>query len=144
MGMAQSQPMFLAMMGMEGKLKAELDRREKLAEIQDLTPEVKRRRDSELWTAWLETYEETLAEQRDKAIAKAEEGDFEEVQNVLHLLENPFAVDNYLQERSSSEAQTMDQQPSKKAAGPAAVFKSCSGIDYASRPPEWADELKVT
>ena len=32
--MAQSQPMFLAMMGMEGKLRAELDRREKLAEIQ--------------------------------------------------------------------------------------------------------------
>ena len=38
--------------------------------LQDLTPEVKRRRDSELWTAWLETYEETLAEQRDKAIER--------------------------------------------------------------------------
>jgi len=177
--MAQSQPMFLAMMGMEGKLRAELDRREKLAEIQDLTTEAKQRRDSELWTAWLETYEEALAEQRDKAIerlsskaaadeerrqttkaanpgfilrnwvaqnaiAKAEEGDFEEVKNVLHLLENPFA-DNHLQERSSSEAQTMDQQPSKKTdGGPAPVFQSCSGIDYATRPPEWADELRVT
>ena len=55
--------MLLQMMGMEGKLKAELDKREKFQEIQQLTSEAKREKDSALWTAWLEKYERALIEE---------------------------------------------------------------------------------
>ena len=61
--MAQSQPMFLAMMGMEGKLKAELDKREKLQEIQHLTAEAKLEKDAEYWSVWLEEYEKALLQE---------------------------------------------------------------------------------
>ena len=68
--MAQSQPMFLAMMGMEGKLKAELDRREKLQEMQHLTSESKTEKDRELWTTWLDKYEAVLKQQMEMLLKK--------------------------------------------------------------------------
>jgi len=58
--LAQSQPMFLSMMGMEGKLKAELDRKEKFQQVENLAEEEKRERDMETWTIWLEKYENAL------------------------------------------------------------------------------------
>ena len=61
--MAQSQPQFLVMMGMEGKLKAELDKREKLQEIQNMTSEAKRDKDRDFWNAWLEQYESALVKE---------------------------------------------------------------------------------
>jgi len=180
--MAQSQPMFLAMMGMEGKLKAELDRREKLQEMQHLTSESKTEKDRELWTTWLDKYEAVLKQQMEmllkkgttieaadatrkqimtssnprfilrnwvaqNAISKAEEGDYEEVKNVLRLLENPFGSD-VLQDRSkpeeATEGATCATPPEKAGASCSAIYQSCAGIDYASPPPNTFGELRVT
>ena len=68
--MAQSQPMFLAMMGMEGKLRSELEKREKLEKMQHLTEETKQQNDKELWKAWLQRYEEALHEQLEQALER--------------------------------------------------------------------------
>ena len=68
--MAQSQPMFLAMMGMEGKLRSELEKREKLRDMQDLTAEAKLQNDKKLWQMWLQRYEEALHEQMEKILER--------------------------------------------------------------------------
>jgi len=167
--MAQSQPQFLVMMGMEGKLKAELDKREKLQEIQNMTSEAKRDKDRDFWNAWLEQYESALVKEltlaskegsqevnvvrtrimreanpnfilrnwvAQNAITKAESGDFSEVQNVLQLLQNPFAIGGLQSEgQSSTKEETKDD---------ATLFQSCAGVNYESHTPDWMGELRVT
>jgi len=179
--MAQSQPMFLAMMGMEGKLRSELEKREKLQEIQHLTAETKAKRDKELWEVWIQSYEKALQKSFEKeagrntsqlaqnervkimtaanprfilrnwvaqnAISRAEEGDFNEVKNVLNLLENPFASAD-LQKTSPSSAEDdhgriPDQRNDDKLSS-MTMYQSCAGIDYATQPPESVGELRVT
>merc|ERR1712194_419726 len=118
-------------MGMEGKLRAELEKKEKLESVQNLTEETKRQSDEESWSSWLAIYEQSMKTDMEKivtrltkeaadktrfdtmisanprfilrnwvaqnAIAKAENGDYAEVQNALSLLESPYD-DDILQE----------------------------------------------
>lgn len=100
----------------------ELERMEKAAELKDLTQEDKSKENKELWTRWLEKYEERLKKEEvtdlnkdnfdrveimnsvnprfilrnyiaQNAIKAAESGDFSEVRRVLTLLQNPYSDD---------------------------------------------------
>lgn len=107
--MAQSQPMLLQMMGMEGKLKAELDKREKFQEIQQLTSEAKREKDSALWTAWLEKYERALIEE----LTLASKTDTKEEANIkrkkIMTAANPgFILRNWVAQNAIDKAESGD------------------------------------
>ena len=110
--MAQSQPMFLAMMGMEGKLKAELDRREKLQEMQHLTSESKTEKDRELWTTWLDKYEAVLKEQLEMLLKKGTTLEAaEDTRKQIMTSSNPrFILRNWVAQNAISKAEEGDYE----------------------------------
>ncbi|XP_072173482.1 protein adenylyltransferase SelO, mitochondrial-like [Diadema setosum] len=87
----------------------------------------------------------------ENAIKAAENGDFSEVQRVLKILESPFSDDVNL---SDLEVQTSQQVVDDEDAGAshadpgrmkdAVPPKSCTGVAYDSRPPDWALDLQVS
>lgn len=171
--MAQSQPQFLAMMGLEGKLKAELDKREKLQEIQNLTQEGKLQRDLESWTTWLSSYQEALEKESTLALKMHSKMEAEEKRNKTMRAANPgFILRNWVAQNAITKAESgdyaevqnvlnllqdpfvssclqesnslPDEQSNKAGASKAPEFHSCSGIDYSSHTPDWMGELRVT
>ena len=110
--MAQSQPMFLAMMGMEGKLKAELDRREKLQEMQHLTSESKTEKDRELWTTWLDKYEAVLKQQMEMLLKKGTTLEAaEDTRKQIMTSSNPrFILRNWVAQNAISKAEEGDYE----------------------------------
>ncbi|XP_022088573.1 selenoprotein O-like isoform X1 [Acanthaster planci] len=86
------------------------------------------------------------------AIEAAEKGDFTEVQRVLKLLETPYSdtvdLGSLATKQSTSSATTDEDAGASSSVGscqPAVTpIKSCAGLAYDSRPPQWASELRVT
>jgi len=107
--MAQNQPMFLAMLGMEGKLKAEIDRREKLEQMDDLTSEEKRQKDEELWTDWLNQYQEKLEEDFKKVSDRLNTKDANAERLKVTTSSNPrFILRNWVAQTAISKAEEGD------------------------------------
>jgi len=168
--MAQSQPMFLAMMGMEGKLKAELDKREKLQEIQHLTAEAKLEKDAEYWSVWLEKYEKALLQELHLALKACQREEAEQERGRIMTGANPgFILRNWVAQNAIEKAESGDfsevqnvlrllknpfvaanlqnldhSSKEDRSNGEPIVFQSCSGVDYASCTPERMGELRVT
>ncbi|XP_072020102.1 protein adenylyltransferase SelO, mitochondrial-like [Amphiura filiformis] len=95
------------------------------------------------------------------AINAAEKGDYSEVQRVLKMLETPYSDTNDLEslaakpsEDEGASTSTADEDSGATAgAGPSSAsnqqqtstaVKSCTGLSYDSKPPEWAANLQVT
>lgn len=149
--------------GGSAMIQKELERREKVEKMNEIKPEEKRAQDRKLWQDWLNKYRLRLQadfqDEQDQdmanrerievmksnnpryilrnyiaqnAISAAEHGNFTEVQRVLNLLENPFS-DNI----------ELDPKPREVQA----VEASCSAqehVSYDSKPPSWANDLRVT
>ncbi|KAL4219840.1 hypothetical protein ACF0H5_020251 [Mactra antiquata] len=164
----------------------ELERLEKLQDMEGITNESKREKDGEAWNKWLQQYKGRLLLEEDgvtdlanankerkkvmndtnprfilrnyiaqNAIDAAEKGDYSEVRKVLKLLENPFSDSTELDDLGLSDLKvTMVRDETSADSGGATgssdqgVTGACSrkhvDVQYDSKPPDWALDLRVT
>lgn len=170
MMLLQTSPSLLQQLGNGASLiQKELDRREKVQQMNELKPEEKRSKDRQLWKDWIEQYRLRLnadfENEPDHEKANKERIEAMKSNNPRFILRNYIAQNaiSAAEEGDFSEVQrvlkllenpysdTTDtkliQQPSRESDSQEASEASCSAEEYFtydSKPPGWATDLRVT
>ena len=175
--LAQSDPRLLMLAGITDPsiLIGEIEKYNKLADLEGTTEESKREKDTKLWVEWMERYRERLKKEVEdireseeavgkacalrvevmnrnnpkyvlrnyiaqRAIEKAEKGDYSEARKVLKLLENPY-------DEQGNNTHTLTLSLTHSLAHTHLLSSGdddYTGEDYAAPPPKWAHALCVT
>ncbi|VDI48236.1 Hypothetical predicted protein [Mytilus galloprovincialis] len=167
LAMVQSNPGLVNALGRNfASITRDLEKLEKIKEMEDKTDEDQRKTNEEAWDSWLKKYVERLniemegktdliqANAERNAIKAAEKGDYSEVRRVVKLLENPYNEEVDLGElalpqqvgnasKSKDDKFSDGGATSSKSKG-TGELRSYTGMLYESKPPDWSLDLKVT
>lgn len=130
--MAQANPGLLQAMGRAGaRLQREIEVREKLQELKDLTDAAKREKDSALWSSWLELYRARLQRELGAAEARGSgRAAAEAARKRCCAAANPRVVlRNHLAELAIRAAEEGDFGPTRELL---AALRSCFGAEEAA------------
>ncbi|KAL9968167.1 hypothetical protein ACROYT_G026507 [Oculina patagonica] len=170
MMLLQTSPNLLAQLGSGASLiQKELERREKVQQMNELKPEEKKAKDRQLWKDWIEKYRLRLnldiKDEQDNEKANKERVEVMKSNNPRFILRNYIAQNaiSAAEKGDFSEVQRvlkllqnpysddiddeLNQVPKKETDSRGASEASCSveeHFSYDSKPPDWAVDLRVT